>query len=96
MEDNNNNFSNKKRKPEKNIETLTKKSEEFKRKNEEGWKNLIHYDKDLHNEKFEFYYKTQLSQYLPTQEDFNVFLSKLKEKLPTVFRISKSHPFFNN
>ena len=94
MEDNNNNFSNKKRKPEKNIENLTKK-EEFKRKNEEGWKNLIHYDKDLHNEKFEFYYKNQLSQYLPTQEDFNNFLSKLKEKLPTVFRISKSHPFFN-
>ena len=84
------NKKNKKNKKEQK-EKDEKKNE---KKNEIAWKNIaFNQEKNLRNEKFEFYYKTQFSQIFPTPEKFEELLSKLREKLPTVFRISKAHPF---
>ena len=70
------------------------KKEKDEKKNEIAWKNIaFQEEKNLKNEKFEFYYKTQFSKIFTTPEKFEELISKLREKLPTVFRISKAHPF---
>ena len=81
------NKSNKKQKQED-------KKEKDEKKNEIAWKNIaFNQEKNLKNEKFEYYYKTQFSKLFPTPEKFEELISKLREKLPCVFRISKAHPF---
>ena len=85
-------FNKKKRAADKPI-TQEEKEKRNKEKNEKGWKNMVNFKNELKNEKFEFYYKTQLGQYFPTPESWETFLAKLKEKLPCVFRVSKAHPF---
>ena len=84
--------SKKSRKREKR-EKKEKNKEKNEKKNENAWQNLKIQEKELKNEKFEYYYKNQLAQFFPTQEKFEELLSKLREKLPTVFRISKAHHF---
>ena len=70
------------------------KKEKDEKKNEIAWKNIaFNQEKNLKNEKFEFYYKTQFSKIFSTPEKFEELISKLREKLPTVFRLSKAHPF---
>ena len=92
-------FTNKKRNSDKKKqnEKIKPSKEEIeeknKKKNKAGWDNIINFTKELKNEKFEFYYKTQLSEYFKTEEEFESFINKLKEKLPSVFRISRAHPF---
>lgn len=96
-------FNKKKRHPDETIEELISpkdnekdkdkgKEKKDKEKNAQGWKNMINFD-NLKNEKFEFYYKIQLGTYFPTEESFKAFIAKLKEKLPCVFRINKSHQY---
>ena len=85
-------FNKKKRAADKPI-TQEEKEKRNKEKNEKGWKNMVNFKNELKNEKFEFYYKTQLGQYFPTPESWETFLAQLKEKLPCVFRVSKAHPF---
>ena len=81
-------FTNKKRQLDKNKqnEKIKPSKEEIeeknKKKNKAGWDNIINFTKELKNEKFEFYYKTQLSEYFKTEEEFESFINKLKEKLP--------------
>ena len=78
----------------KNKKNKKEKKEKDDKKNEIAWKNIaFNQEQNLKNEKFEFYYKTQFSQIFPTKEKFEELISKLREKLPTVFRISKAHPF---
>lgn len=86
-------FTNKKRKGDKGKKTKESEEEKNKQKNKEGWEKIINFNKELKNEKFELYYKTQLSEYFKNEEEFQSFISKLKEKLPSVFRISRAHPF---
>ena len=70
------------------------KKEKDAKKNELAWKNIeFHNESNLKNEKFEYYYKTQFSKLFQTPEKFEELISKLREKLPCVFRISKAHPF---
>lgn len=54
------------------------------------------FDPKLHfkNEKFEFYYRTQLAPYFENEEQFQFFVDKMKEKLPCVFRINTANPFW--
>lgn len=85
-------FNKKKRNADKPL-TYEEKEKLKAEKNEKGWKNMVNFEKDLKNEKFELYYKTQLGQYFENQSSWETFLSKLKEKLPCVFRVSKAHPF---
>ena len=65
-------FKNKKRKSDKKKqnEKIKPSKEEIeeknKKKNKAGWDNIINFTKELKNEKFEFYYKTQLSEYFTT------------------------------
>ena len=56
----------------------------------------IQHSKNLKNEKFEFYYKKQFSKIFSSPEYFEELISKLREKLPCFFRISKAHPFHEN
>ena len=70
------------------------KKEKDEKKNEIAWKNIaFQQEQNLKNEKFEYYYKTQFSKIFTTPEKFEELISKLREKLPCVFRISKAHPF---
>ena len=69
------------------------RKEKNEKKNEIAWSHIFQQEKQLKNEKFEYYYKNQLSQFFPTEEKFEELLSKLREKLPCVFRISKAHHF---
>ena len=70
------------------------KNEKNEKKNEIAWQNIaFHQENNLKNEKFEFYYRTQFSKLFTTEEKFNELISKLREKLPCVFRISKAHHF---
>ena len=70
------------------------KKEKDEKKNEIAWKNIaFNNEQNLKNEKFEFYYKTQFAKLFPTPEKFEELISKLREKLPCVFRISKAHSF---
>ena len=70
------------------------KKEKDEKKNEIAWKNIaFNNEQNLKNEKFEFYYKTQFAKLFPTSEKFEELISKLREKLPCVFRISKAHSF---
>ena len=87
-------------KDKKGKEKKSKKSrkkerkEKNEKKNEIAWQQIAHQqEKQLKNEKFEYYYKNQFSQFFPTPEKFEELLSKLREKLPCVFRLSKAHPF---
>ena len=95
-------FTNKKRKSDKkkqNEKTKPSKEqieEKNQKKNKAGWDNIINFTNELKNEKFEYYYKTQLSEYFKNEEEFQSFINKLKEKLPSVFRISRAHPFKKN
>ena len=58
------NKSNKKQKQED-------KKEKDEKKNEIAWKNIaFNQEKNLKNEKFEYYYKTQFSKLFPTPEKF--------------------------
>ena len=50
-------------------------------------------DKQWKNENFGNYYTNQFTQFFPTKEKFEELISKLREKLPYVFRLSKAHPF---
>ena len=85
---------NKDKKGKKNKKDKKAKKEKDDKKNEIAWKNIaFNQEKNLKNEKFEFYYKTQFSKLFPTPEKFEELVSKLREKLPTVFRISKAHHF---
>ena len=85
---------NKDKKDKKNKKDKKAKKEKDDKKNEIAWKNIaFNQEKNLKNEKFEFYYKTQFSKLFPTPEKFEELVSKLREKLPTVFRISKAHHF---
>ena len=84
----------KEKKGKRNKKDKKEKKEKDEKKNEIAWKNIaFQEEKNLKNEKFEFYYKTQFSKIFPTPEKFEELISKLREKLPTVFRISKAHPF---
>ena len=74
-------------------EKKQEKLEKDAKKNEIAWKNINQMEKQLKNEKFEYYYKTQFNNYFPNPETFDELLSKLKEKLPCVFRLSKAHNF---
>ena len=69
------------------------KKEKDEKKNEIAWQKIGQQQNQLKNEKFEYYYKNQFAQFFPTQEKFEELLSKLREKLPCVFRLSKAHPF---
>ena len=69
------------------------KKEKDEKKNEIAWQKIGQQQNQLKNEKFEYYYKNQFTQFFPTQEKFEELLSKLREKLPCVFRLSKAHPF---
>ena len=85
---------NKDKKGKKNKKDKKAKKEKDDKKNEIAWKNIaFNQEKNLKNEKFEYYYKTQFSKLFPTPEKFEELVSKLREKLPTVFRISKAHHF---
>ena len=68
-------------------------SEKNEKKNEIAWQHIGLQEEQLKNEKFEFYYKNQLAQIFKSEEKFEELLSKLREKLPCVFRLSKAHPF---
>ena len=72
---------------------IAENKEKNEKKNEIAWQKVNNQEKQLKNEKFEFYYKNQFTQFFPTSEKFEELLSKLREKLPCVFRISKAHPF---
>ncbi len=52
--------------------------------------------RDLKSEKFENYYRTQLAQYFENEEQFQLFIDKMREKLPCVFRINTANPFWEN
>lgn len=43
---------------------------------------------------FNKYYKNQLKQYLPNDSEFEIFLEKMREKLPCVFRINPSNQYY--
>ena len=70
-----------------------KRKEKNEKKNEIAWEHIGLQEKQLKNEKFEFYYKKQLAQFFPNEEKFEELLSKLREKLPCVFRLNKAHHF---
>ena len=40
--------------------------------------------------------KTQLNQYFEDDKVFEIFLDKMKEKLPCIFRINTANPFWND
>ena len=69
------------------------KKEKNEKKNELAWQKINQEERQLKNEKFEYYYKTQFTQFFPTDEKFEELLSKLREKLPSVIRLSKAHYF---
>ena len=70
------------------------RKENNEKKNEIAWQKVAQQDdKQWKNEKFEYYYTNQFIQFFPTREKFEELLSKLREKLPCVFRLSKAHPF---
>ena len=63
--------------------------------------DLIDYKRDLKSEKFEFYYKVKLyynkgqfQKYFDNDKEFELFLQKLKEKLPSVFRINTANGYW--
>ena len=62
---------------------------------------FLDFKTQLKSEKFEFYYKVdirfkqnQLAEYFKSDEEFNLFLEKLREKLPSVFRVNVSNPYW--
>ena len=89
----NDNQKKKKSKKSRKKERKEKNEKKNEKKNEEAWQHMFKQENQLTNEKFEYYYKNQLAQFFPTPEKFEELLSKLREKLPCVFRISKAHHF---
>jgi 16S rRNA C967 or C1407 C5-methylase (RsmB/RsmF family) len=50
--------------------------------------------RDLKSEKFENYYRVQLAKYFENEGQFQLFIDKMREKLPCVFRINTANPFW--